>query len=163
MSDDIIIEKLEKIFYECDKHLQRVQSSAKELEPVMPLNAKSYTMLDEEQIKVLDQFLFRFSKLQDAMGQKLFKTILFYLDEEVEGKPFVDLLHLMEKLHLFESASKWRELREDRNELAYNYEDEPDEMSLIINKLFEKRIVLQNIYLNIKNFYTRKKSQGQSL
>ena len=158
MNNDIIIEKLEKIFYECDKHLQRVQSSAKELEPIMPLSAKSYANLDDEQIKALDQFLFRFSKLQDAMGQKLFKTILLYLDEDIEGKPFVDLLHLMEKLHLLESASVWRELREDRNELAHNYEDEPDEMSLIINKLFEKRIVLQNIYLNIKDFYTRKKN-----
>ena len=156
MSDDIIIEKLEKIFYECDKHLQRVQSSAKELESVMPLDAQSYTNLNEEQVKVLDQFLFRFSKLQDAMGQKLFKVILLYLGEEIEGKPFIDLLNLMEKLYLLENASIWRELREDRNELAHNYEDKPEEMSLTINKLFEKRLVLQNIYLHIKDFYTRK-------
>ena len=156
MSDDIIIEKLEKIFYECDKHLQRVQSSAQELESVMPLDAQSYTNLNEEQVKVLDQFLFRFSKLQDAMGQKLFKMILLYLGEEIEGKPFIDLLNLMEKLRLLENAGIWRELREDRNELAHNYEDKPEEMSLTINKLFEKRLVLQNIYLHIKDFYTRK-------
>ena len=156
MSDDIIIEKLEKIFYECDKHLQRVQSSAQELESVMPLDAQRYTNLNEEQVKVLDQFLFRFSKLQDAMGQKLFKMILLYLGEEIEGKPFIDLLNLMEKLRLLENAGIWRELREDRNELAHNYEDKPEEMSLTINKLFEKRLVLQNIYLHIKDFYTRK-------
>jgi hypothetical protein len=153
MSDDVIIEKLEKIFYECDKHLSRVQSSAKELEQIMPLSADTYINLSEESIMVLDQFLFRFSKLQDAMGQKLFKMILLYLNEDIEGKPFIDILNRMEKLHLLEDANEWKLLREDRNELAHNYEDEPKEMSLTINKLYKKRIVLQDIYLHIKDFY----------
>lgn len=153
MSDDVIIEKLEKIFYECDKHLSRMKSAAKELELIMPLSTDAYINLSEENIRVLDQFLFRFAKLQDAMGQKLFKMILLYLNEDIEGRPFIDILNRMEKLHLLEDANEWKVLREDRNELAHNYEDEPEEMSLAINKLFKKRIVLQDIYLHIKDFY----------
>ena len=156
MKDSIAIEKLDKILYECDKHLQRINSSYKELNSIMPLTKSIYTNLSEEEIKVLDQFLFRFSKLQDAMDQKLFKTILTLLKEDIEGKPFVDILNLMEKLSLLDSANEWRELREDRNDLAHNYEDESEEMSLNINKLYNKKVILENIYLHIKNYYIQR-------
>ena len=156
MKDTIVIEKIDKILYECDKHLQRINSSYTELKGIMPLTKSVYINLSEEEIKVLDQFLFRFSKLQDAMGQKLFKTILALLKEDIEGKPFVDILNLMEKLSLLGSANDWRELREDRNDLAHNYEDEPEEMSLNINKLYDKKIILENIYLHIKNYYIQR-------
>ena len=153
MKESVVIEKLEKIFYECDKHLSRINSASKELEKIMPLDKDKYINLNEENIRVLDQFLFRFSKLQDAMGQKLFKMILIFLKEDVENKPFVDILNLMEKLNIISEALLWKELREDRNELAHNYEDEPEEMSEIINKLYEKRVVLEKIYIDIKTYY----------
>jgi len=35
----------------------------------------------------MDQYLFRFAKLQDAMGTKLFKNILMSLEENIEGLP----------------------------------------------------------------------------
>ena len=153
MNDNIIIEKLEKIFYECDKHLYRINSSAKKLEYIMPLNKEKYLKLTEDDIQSLDQFLFRFSKLQDTMGQKLFKTILLFLNEDIEGKPFIDILNLMEKLTLIDDANEWKCLRDDRNELAHNYEDEPEEMSESINIIYEKRCLLGSIYLNIKKYY----------
>ena len=156
MNETIIIEKLEKIFYECDKHLKRIDSSSSELKNIMPLDKEKYINLDEENIKVLDQFLFRFSKLQDAMGQKLFKMILLFLKEDIEGKPFIDILNLMEKLNIISSTISWKELRDDRNELAHNYEDEPEEMSEIINKLYEKRVILSSIYLGIKSYYIQR-------
>lgn len=160
MNDTIIVEKIEKIFYECDKHLLRIKSSAKELEPLMPLDKDSYVHLNDDNIQALDQFLFRFSKLQDAMGQKLFKTILMYLDEDVEGKPFIDILNMMEKFSLINRAHDWKQLRDDRNELAHNYEDEPEEMSENINTLFQKRVLIENIYSKIKTYYINKSAKS---
>ena len=152
MSDDIIIEKLNKIFYECDKHIQRLNSASKKMAAFMPLDKEKYITLSDDNIGVIDQFLFRFAKLQDAMGQKLFKTSLLFLKEDIEGKPFIDILNLMEKLTLLEDAKTWRELREDRNELAHNYEDEPEQMSTTINKLYEKKDLLIDIYKKIKDY-----------
>jgi hypothetical protein len=57
---------------------------------------------------------------------------------------------------LIQSANVWKELREDRNKLAHNYEDEPEEMSEAINKLYNKKDILINIYINIKNYYRDK-------
>jgi hypothetical protein len=156
VSDELIIKKLNKIFYECDKHIVRIESSCNELKSIMPLDTQSYINLTEEEIKVLDQFLFRFSKLQDAMGQRLFKTIMYFLKEDIDGKPFIDILNMMEKISLLESSNVWKDLREDRNKLVYSYEDKPDEMSEAINKLYNKKDVLINIYLHIKNYYLEK-------
>lgn len=155
MKYEAIIEKLEKIFYECDKHILRINSASSHLKDIFPLNMKSYSNLNEEEIRYIDQFLFRFSKLQDSMGQKLFKTMLLFLKEDIEGMPFIDVLNLMEKLHLLENAKIWQELRDDRNALAHNYEDEPEEMSESINKLFAKKDILVGIYENIKKQYDR--------
>ena len=157
MKKDFIIEKLQKIFYECDRHLLRIDEAYHDLQDIMPLSEEDYINLSSYNVKTLDQFLFRFSKMQDAMGQKLFKNILLYLDEDIEGKPFIDILNLMEKIYLLDNVNDWKELREDRNELAHNYEDEPQQMSEIINKLYVKKELLENIYIKIKSYYVAKR------
>jgi hypothetical protein len=156
VSDELILEKLNKIFNECEKHILRIESSYSELKSIMPLDIQAYINLKEEEVKVLDQFLFRFSKLQDNMGQRLFKTMMYFLKEDIDGKPFIDILNMMEKISLLESSNIWRDLREDRNKLAHHYEDESDEMSEAINKLYNKKDILINIYLKIKNYYLDK-------
>ena len=44
----------------------------------MPLDKQKYISLDKNQVQALDQFLFRFSKLQDVIGRKLFKYLLIF-------------------------------------------------------------------------------------
>jgi len=156
MSDDIIVEKLNRIFYECDKHIERLNNASEKMSEFMPLNKSKYTNLSDDKVANIDQFLFRFAKLQDVVGQKLFKTVLLFLKEDIEGKPFIDILNLMEKLYLLEDANIWKQLRDDRNELAHNYEDEPEQMSETINRLYDKRSVLIHIYKHIKNYVEKK-------
>jgi len=142
--------KLEKIFHECDKHILRIKSATKKMSSSMPLDEIKYLNLTDDEVEHIDQFLFRFSKLQDTIGEKLFKTILLFLDEDIENKPFIDILNRLEKLELIESANIWRELRKDRNDLSHTYDDEPEEMANSINKLYEKKDILILIYQNIK-------------
>ncbi|ACX95104.1 hypothetical protein [Halothiobacillus neapolitanus] len=121
----------------------------------MPLDEQKYIALTDDEVEHIDQFLFRFSKLQDSMGQKLFKSILMFLEEDVEDKPFIDILNQLEKLHLIESANDWRTLREDRNELAHQYENEPEPMSAAINRVYERRELLVAIYHRLKSAYSK--------
>jgi len=116
----------------------------------MPLDEIKYLNLTDDEVEHIDQFLFRSSKLQDTIGEKLFKTILLFLDEDIENKPFIDILNRLEKLELIESANIWRELRKDRNDLSHTYDDEPEEMAKSINKLYEKKDILILMYQNIK-------------
>jgi len=88
------------------------------------------------------------------MGEKLFKTLLFTLDEKVENRPFIDILNRLEKLEILE-AQEWRKLRDARNELAHNYDDEPEEMSIAINNVFNKKDKLKEIYQAIVKYYLK--------
>ena len=84
-----------------------------------------------------------------------FLIILLFLKEDIEGRAFIDILNLMEKLHLLDSANEWKELRDDRNDLAHSYEDEPIIASEIINRLYYKKDILIGIYQTIKEYYIK--------
>ncbi len=152
-------QRIEKILYECDMHTKRLSRAITKMSPVMPLDSDRYLLLTEDEIEHIDQFLFRFAKLQDAMGAKLFRYIMLYLGEDIENRPFIDILNRMEKIGLIDSANEWRELREDRNELSHNYENEPISMSISINILYEKSERLIEIYNRIKSYYLSKSNQ----
>lgn len=149
---NIDIEKLKKILYECQKHIQRLDSSSRKMANFMPLNQSCYDDLEEDEIAHIDQFLFRFLKLQDAIGQKLFKTMLRVLKEDIEKKSFLDILNRLEKLELISDIDIWITLRNIRNALAHEYEDDSEEISHIINKIYENRDTLKSFFERINQF-----------
>jgi len=51
----------------------------------------------DAQVQRVDQFILRFTKLQDAMGCRLFPAILQYLQEPYEERPMLDKLNRLEK------------------------------------------------------------------
>lgn len=157
MNKEILADKIEKIFDECDKHLYRINKAYSNTLGILPIEATKYKNLNDDEVEHIDQYLFRFAKLQDAMGRKLFKYILIFLDENIENLPFVDILNRMEKLTLLESASVWRELRDVRNELSHQYDDDAEEMAIVLNNIFEQKEVIGSIYLHIKNYYESRK------
>ena len=70
-------------------------------------------------------------------------------EENVEKFTFVDILNRLEKAEIL-TAQTWKELRDIRNELSRNYEDDPMESTIILNKVYEKEEALELIYKNIK-------------
>ncbi len=157
MKIEILKKKIEKTIYECDKHILRINEAVEDLEKFMPLDEKRYISLNRREVQALDQFLFRFSKLQDAVGRKLFKQLLILKEDDtlfVEHLSFIDILNRLEKLNILE-VKTWQRLRDIRNELAHNYDDNPEEMAEVINKIYRQRDNLIEIYNNAKNYYLR--------
>ncbi|MEK8018621.1 MAG: hypothetical protein VSS75_017250 [Candidatus Parabeggiatoa sp.] len=150
------IERLKKIVYECEKHIQRIDSAALKMGSFMPLNQSRYDRLDEDEVEHIDQFLFRFLKLQDAIGQKLFKTILRVLKEDIENKPFIDILNRLDKLELIPDIEAWMALINIRNSLAHEYENDSEEISRIINNIYDRRELLKSFFYQIHHFIVDK-------
>ena len=146
--------KQEKIINECEKHLQRLQYAKDELKNIFPLTQQSYQDLSQEEIQAMDQFIYRFSKLQDTIGEKLIKIVFSLYEENIEKFTFIDILNRLEKADIL-TTKEWIELRDIRNELSHNYEDEPMESAIVLNKVYEKEEVLESIYKNIKNVLTK--------
>jgi hypothetical protein len=102
--------------------------------------------------------LFTFSKLQDLIGAKLFKDVLYELKEiETKHIPMLDVLHKLEQLNMIENASHWDILREIRNELTHEYELSYENRIENIKKAIWGYEELLKTYNNIKNYLIEKK------
>ena len=69
---DIIIAKVESSIKECDSHLLKIIKASAGLKPVFPLTESALKNLPDETVTLPDQFLYRFIKLQDAMGMRYY-------------------------------------------------------------------------------------------
>ena len=78
-----------------------------------------------EKVSLIDQLLFRFIKLQDALGERLVPATLAALGEPYEDWPMRDRLNRLEKLGYLQVDS-WLAWWEVRNRLAHEYPDHPE-------------------------------------
>jgi hypothetical protein len=149
--------KIEHVIHECIMHQNRIEYALTKLKTFMPLNIQSYKNLTDEQVEALDQFLFRFSKLQDAMGQRLFTSVLEMLEEPVKEMSFLDRLNKLEQLMIIDSKEQWLMLRNMRNNLAHEYEDNAAGMCHALNNVYAAYSTLTAIFVKINNFIADKR------
>jgi len=76
-----------------------------------------------ELLRILDQIAYRFSKLQDSTG-KLLRAYLALKGENVENLPIIDVINLAEKFNLPIDKKFWFEMREIRNLITHEYEED---------------------------------------
>lgn len=145
--------KLDKYFNECDKHIQRINEAFDDMKTTIPLNANKYKNLTKDEVQDIDQYLFRFAKLQDTMGDKIFKLLISYLEQNSKPITFIDTLNRLEKYSFIDSAKEWINLRKIRNEISHQYDDEPEEMAQAINNLVNQKEIIENIYFSLKRKY----------
>ena len=142
-----IAEKL----YECDRHEEKIQIAKKNLSALIPLSEEKYCALNDVDVSFIDQLIFRFSKLQDSLGEKIFPAILILSGEEVKKKTFIDILNRIEELGIVYKI-KWLQLRESRNEIAHEYSFNAGEIVNAINRIFTVSDDLIKIYNSAKSF-----------
>lgn len=76
-------------------------------------------------LRLADQILFRFTKLQDALGERLVPATLRRLAEPFEDWSMRDRIERLEKLGYL-TVDDWLRWRELRNRLAHEYPDQPE-------------------------------------
>jgi len=104
-----------------------------------------------ENTRIVNSFLFNFGKLQDKIGAKLFKQVLYELKEiDTFEQPMLDVLHMLEKMKIIDSVSQWEKLREIRNILADEYPFEIEERVENIALAMEGFISLKEVYVALK-------------
>ena len=104
-------------------HLQRMRAyltfSRDQTAPLMPI--VDWTLLTPEHHQILAAFRVRFSDFQEHLG-KAMRAIA--IEEEQRTEPFTAILLYMEKLGIIDSAERWKEIRELRNAINHEYEDD---------------------------------------
>ena len=141
---------------ECDAHIVRIQIAMDHLADKLPLTKEVYDFLDDPEIAYIDQIVFRFSKLQDTVGKKIFPLGLILLGEDVQGLSFIDLLNKLEALGILPSPSKWMEWREMRNDLTHEYPDVVEDRIDALNTLKNVLAEMLDVYANIRKIVNEK-------
>ena len=111
MNDDIPLLRLQEAWRECERHVYHLFHAMSSIRTFWPLTGETYANLSDEQVQDVDQFILRFTKLQDTMGGRLFPAILQYLTEQFEDRPMLDKLNRLEKLGFIDNVEAWQMVR----------------------------------------------------
>ena len=143
---------------ECDAHILRINHAIECLVQKLPLTKDAYDFLSENDITYIDQIVFRFSKLQDTIGNKIFPLGLALLGEDIEARPFIDLLNKLEELRVIPSSSKWMEWRKLRNDLTHEYPDVVEDRIAALNNVKAALAEILQVYQKIREIVSNSSS-----
>lgn len=153
MTMDILRDKLEPALQECLLHQRRLHAAWQELLQSHGLDDAS---LSEEQVRVADQMVYRFGRLQDAIGTRLLPALLQIMQEWQDSEAWIDKLNRAEKLELLPSAETWLLLRELRNQTAHEYPLQPEIVQLNLRRLAQHVPDLEAALMQLQNQAVRR-------
>ena len=147
---------IEDIFAKVYLHLSRAKSATIEIKNWED-KLDSEIFEDFEKVKTIDTFIYRFIKLQDIMGDKLFRVFLDEMGEYKDSMSLLDVLDKLEKLEVIPNSVRWMEYRKLRNKLTHEYPNNEDEIiegiEIALEVFCEIEIIVQEMekYMK-KNF-----------
>lgn len=117
-------------------HLQRMRDyldySRAQASVLMPIH--DWQLLTPAQHATLAAFRVRFSEFQEHLG----KAMRAIAREEEQGtEPFSFVLNYMEKLGIIDTAERWKLIRELRNAVNHEYEENEQRLSEFFLALVE--------------------------
>ncbi len=152
---DTKILKMQKYLNECNKHKIRIEKSYAKVKEIFPLSAPRYESLNDDEIEAIDQYLFRFSKLQDILGKRVFRMIVSEYEDNINELTFLDILNRLEKIGVLDDGNIWKKLRDVRNDISHQYDDEAEEMAEALNNIFAYKTELIAIFDKIEIFVNK--------
>lgn len=144
----MIEKRLDNYFLEAEKHMDLMEDAI----AAIKLPIVHYDNLPNIEKFALNALVFRFSKLQDLVGSKIFRAFLEFNKFETQDKSFLVLLKEIEKEGIVD-IDTWDELRVVRNNIAHEYPGEEDEALEALALLIRKTPLLMEITLKLKDRY----------
>ena len=115
-----VLPALRQVHDTCLAHHEALREALDDLR-LRDLAASDLGCLTKDDRRLLDQFAYRYTRLQDDMGARLMPTVLLALGEEIAVMSVLDRLDRLEQLGWLPSAEEWGELRRTRNEFTHDY------------------------------------------
>lgn len=115
----------------CQGHAQALQDALQDM-ALRALTPAQYSQLSKADRRLLDQFAYRYTRLQDDMGTRLMPAVLKALGEDVAPMSAIDRFARLEQLGWLPSADAWATLRQIRNQFTH---DDPDDVAERFDRL----------------------------
>ena len=109
---------------QCLRHASLMKSALADLPK--PLDVGAVAADEGALIRTIDQFVLRFIKLQDTLGEHVLRAFASeVLAEPVSDLPLIDVLARLERYGVLDSA-QWARWRALRNSLTHEYPGHPE-------------------------------------
>ena len=110
----------------CRCHRQALEEALSDLDQ-RALTAADLDKLGKDDRRLLDQFAYRYTRLQDDMGNRLMPAALRAMGEEIASLSMLDRLDRLEQLGWVPASDEWMDLRRIRNEFTHEYPESAQE------------------------------------
>ena len=135
---------------EANIHIERLEDVLARLNEIYPLDLDRLENLNSSEKNMLDTLAFRFAKLQDLIGSKIFREFLLEMGYITEEKTFLEILKEIEKEGIID-IDTWSEFRKVRNLLAHEYPYDLEDRIEATNYLIEKTQILIEVIKKIES------------
>ena len=151
--------QLKTLLDNCRQHVRYLSAAAGRLPE--RVGAPDIAARDDSLVAVLDQFAYRFVRLQDTMGGRVFRRLLIeHFGEPYEDSSLRDVIDRLEKLEILPSADRWSEIRAMRNTLAHDYPETSEEKAAAIELAREMAREMAAILDRIESAISPRSSGG---
>jgi hypothetical protein len=117
---------------QCRRHAEVLRSAKADLPS--RFDEATLAAADGAVVRATDQFVLRFIKLQDTLGEHVLRRFATeVLGEPVEDAPLIDVVARLERFGLLD-AREWLRCRALRNALTHEYPDQPELRAAILNE-----------------------------
>ena len=140
----------------CNVHAEHMSHAQSVLRQIIPLNAQTLEDLTNVQVAYLDQLIYRFTKLQDTIGRKIFPIMLGLMGEDVADSSFIDKLNTLEKIGALKTKQFWQDLRETRNLISHEYPEEEEMLVEAVNTCMIDADRLLEYWVELKQFINKR-------
>lgn len=106
----------------CQGHAEALSEALEDMQ-LRALSADDYSHMSKSDRRLLDQFAYRYTRLQDDIGARLMPAVLKALGEDIAPLSAIDRFTRLEQLGWLPSADDWLTLRQIRNQFSHDYPD----------------------------------------
>lgn len=149
--------KLQAARMTCRQHAEALRDALQDISG-LHLTPAALEQVGKSDRRLLDQFAYRYLRLQDDTGARLLPAILASLAEPVAAMPAIDRYNRLEQLGWLPSAEEWSELRRIRNAFAHDYPDSAEErlarLSVAIEAAGRLLVILESLDKRIAERFT---------
>ena len=153
----IVTSTLDSAIKESESHIRHMERAAEILSEFFPLTDSSLHTLPDDIVPVLDQFIYRFTKLQDSMASRLLPSLHTLLRADDAPRPFLDILSYLEQMGAITSEEQWQFFRSLRNNLAHDYPESAVQTAETLNTLYAKWNDLRVMFVTARDYYRERR------
>ena len=134
---------LREALAQCNRHAEVMQQAMADLPPTF--DATTVQGASAPLVRATDQFVLRFIKLQDTLGEHVLRQFTAeVLGEPVADLPLIDVLNRLER-YGYLTTNAWLRWRALRNALTHEYPDQPQIRAALLNEAMDAARALRQL------------------